>query len=148
MTKQDITQIPHYINGKKTATADAKSQAVFNPATGEVYAEVVLANKDEVNAAARRSRWTDYLPIQGNVHGVKIGEVVGGDRRKCWNIDGQPKARRVDLNFELYLGCLIVANRRSHCDEVSADIAQVSNAEGVLIQSRLERHKIRQRTKC
>ena len=69
MTKPDITQIPHYINGKKIATADAKSQAVFNPATGEVCAQVVLANKDEVHAAvaaasAAAPAWAETAPLK------------------------------------------------------------------------------------
>ena len=43
--------IAHYINGRKVAPEGGRRQAVFNPATGEVSAEVALAGIAEVEAA-------------------------------------------------------------------------------------------------
>lgn len=44
-------QLTHYINGERVPGASGNFQDVFNPATGEVHAQVPLANADEVRAA-------------------------------------------------------------------------------------------------
>lgn len=43
--------IPHYINGARVEGTSGRTSDVFNPATGEVQAQVPLANADELNAA-------------------------------------------------------------------------------------------------
>ena len=48
---QSSHQILHYINGKHTPSNGDRAQDVFNPATGAVSAQVVLASYDDVNAA-------------------------------------------------------------------------------------------------
>lgn len=69
MTKPAINQITHFINGKRTAITNAKAQPVFNPATGEVCAEVVLADQSEVNAAVAAASsaapaWAETAPLR------------------------------------------------------------------------------------
>ncbi len=45
------TQIPHFINGKRTAGQSTRTADVFNPSTGEVQAKVQMAGKADVDAA-------------------------------------------------------------------------------------------------
>ncbi|HZW22916.1 CoA-acylating methylmalonate-semialdehyde dehydrogenase [Noviherbaspirillum sp.] len=61
--------IQHYIGGRVTESSSGRKQAVFNPATGEVGAEVVLASVEEVNAAVAAARaaapaWADTAPLK------------------------------------------------------------------------------------
>ncbi|WP_137153731.1 CoA-acylating methylmalonate-semialdehyde dehydrogenase [Rhizobium sp. FKL33] len=51
-----MRQIGHYIDGKHVAGASGRKQSVFNPATGEVQAEVALASADELNAAVESAK--------------------------------------------------------------------------------------------
>ena len=43
--------ISHYINGQTVRSPNSRTQDVFNPATGEVTAQVALADVADVNAA-------------------------------------------------------------------------------------------------
>src|SRR5277367_2793031 len=45
------SQIPHFIDGKRTAGKSARTADVFNPSTGQVQARVPLASSAEVDAA-------------------------------------------------------------------------------------------------
>ncbi len=45
-----MEEIQHYINGKYVSGTSGKFSDVFNPATGEVQAQVPLASDDEMNA--------------------------------------------------------------------------------------------------
>jgi len=45
------TRIQHYINGRVVSSDSGRRQDVFNPATGEVSAQVDLASVEEVNTA-------------------------------------------------------------------------------------------------
>src|SRR6201986_3456531 len=45
------TQIPHFIDGKRTPGQSTRSADVFNPSTGAVQAKVPLAGKADVDAA-------------------------------------------------------------------------------------------------
>jgi malonate-semialdehyde dehydrogenase (acetylating)/methylmalonate-semialdehyde dehydrogenase len=61
--------IQHYINGKVVESASGRKQDVFNPATGEVSAQVVLASAEEVNAAVACARaaapaWGETAPLK------------------------------------------------------------------------------------
>lgn len=44
-------QIPHFIDGKRTAGQSTRTADVFNPSTGEVQAKVPMAGKADVDAA-------------------------------------------------------------------------------------------------
>jgi malonate-semialdehyde dehydrogenase (acetylating)/methylmalonate-semialdehyde dehydrogenase len=61
--------IAHYINGETVAGHSGRSQAVYNPATGAVARQVVLASADEVNAAVAAAKaafpgWSNTPPIR------------------------------------------------------------------------------------
>ena len=46
-----MKEIGHWINGKHVAGTSGRTADVFNPATGEVQAQVALASKAELDAA-------------------------------------------------------------------------------------------------
>ena len=60
-------QIGHFIDGKHVAGASGRKQPVYNPATGEIQAEVALASEAELNAAvasahAAQPKWAAANP--------------------------------------------------------------------------------------
>jgi len=62
-------EIGNYINGRVVASSSGRRQAVYNPATGAVAREVVLASAAEVNAAVAAAKaafpaWADTPPIR------------------------------------------------------------------------------------
>ncbi|MDO6461277.1 CoA-acylating methylmalonate-semialdehyde dehydrogenase [Granulosicoccaceae sp. 1_MG-2023] len=64
-----MLNIGHYINGRPLAGASGRSQAVYNPATGEQRAEVALASEAEVDAAVQAAAeafpaWAYMPPIR------------------------------------------------------------------------------------
>ncbi|MGE7370860.1 CoA-acylating methylmalonate-semialdehyde dehydrogenase [Neorhizobium sp. NPDC001467] len=54
MTTQTV--LGHFIDGKRVAGASGRHADIFNPATGEVQAQVALADVDEVRAAVASAR--------------------------------------------------------------------------------------------
>jgi len=64
-----IAQIPHYLNGRLQAGASGRMSEVYNPARGEVSAQVSLATREEVGAAVAAARdafpaWRDAPPLK------------------------------------------------------------------------------------
>jgi len=64
-----VNHIAHHVNGKPFAGASQRTQAVFNPATGQQTATVALANVADVNAAVAAAqaafpKWADTPPIR------------------------------------------------------------------------------------
>ena len=62
-------KIQHFINGKSVESTSGRDQAVFNPATGEETARVVLASVEEVHAAvaaasAAAPAWAEMAPLK------------------------------------------------------------------------------------
>lgn len=51
MSTESLPVIPHWIDGARTASASGRTAPVYNPATGEVQAHVVLADDAEIAAA-------------------------------------------------------------------------------------------------
>ncbi len=51
-----MRNIPHYINGARVEGTSGRTADVFNPATGEVQAQVPLANASELNAAIESAK--------------------------------------------------------------------------------------------
>ena len=47
------TQIPHYIDGQRTAGQSQRTADVYNPSTGQVQAQVPMASAADVDAAVR-----------------------------------------------------------------------------------------------
>ena len=63
------TDITHFINGKPQAATGGRSQAVYNPATGEATRQVQLASADDVNAAVAAAKaafpaWSEATPLR------------------------------------------------------------------------------------
>ena len=63
-----ITNIEHFIGGRRVAGKSGRSQPVTNPATGAVTGQVALANPAEVDAAVAAARaafpaWADTPPL-------------------------------------------------------------------------------------
>ena len=61
--------IGHWIDGRRTARADVRSQPVWNPATGQAARRVLLGNEVDVAAAVAAARaaqpaWGDMPPIR------------------------------------------------------------------------------------
>lgn len=61
------TQIPHFINGKRTTAGSTRTADVLNPSTGQVQAQVVLASVADVDAAVAgaveaQKEWAAYNP--------------------------------------------------------------------------------------
>ncbi len=64
-----MNHIAHHVNGKPFAGTSQRTQAVFNPATGQQTATVALANVADVNAAVAAAqaafpKWADTPPIR------------------------------------------------------------------------------------
>ncbi|MBE2262513.1 MAG: CoA-acylating methylmalonate-semialdehyde dehydrogenase [Burkholderiaceae bacterium] len=64
-----IANISHYINGARSTAPVARSQDVFNPATGDVTGRVALASRADVDAAVAAASaafpdWADTPPIR------------------------------------------------------------------------------------
>ncbi|MEB0135920.1 CoA-acylating methylmalonate-semialdehyde dehydrogenase [Actimicrobium sp. CCC2.4] len=64
-----VPVIQHFINGSIVESTSERRQDVFNPATGAVAAQVVLANVDEVNqavaaASAAAPAWAATAPLK------------------------------------------------------------------------------------
>jgi malonate-semialdehyde dehydrogenase (acetylating)/methylmalonate-semialdehyde dehydrogenase len=62
-------EVGHFIDGHAVPSRSGRRQAVFNPSTGAVARQVVLASVDEVNAAVAAARaafpaWADTPPIR------------------------------------------------------------------------------------
>ncbi len=63
-----MKSIGHFINGKEISGKSDRRGKVFNPATGEVQAEVAYAEKSELDNAvelAKRSGFTNYRRFAG-----------------------------------------------------------------------------------
>ena len=45
------TRIPHFIDGKRSELASTRTADVFNPSTGAVQAQVLLASATDVDTA-------------------------------------------------------------------------------------------------
>ena len=63
------TELGHYIDGRRVAGTSGRRQAVYNPATGAIARELVLASAAEVAAAVAAAKaafpaWADTPPIR------------------------------------------------------------------------------------
>ena len=61
------TQIPHFIDGRRTALANTRTADVFNPSTGAVAAQVLLASAADVDTAVAsaveaQKEWAAWNP--------------------------------------------------------------------------------------
>ncbi|WP_026357052.1 CoA-acylating methylmalonate-semialdehyde dehydrogenase [Mycobacterium sp. 141] len=61
------TQIPHFINGERTTAGSTRTADVFNPSTGEVQAQVLMASAADVDdavavAVEAQKTWAAFNP--------------------------------------------------------------------------------------
>ena len=80
-TPASIPLIGHFIHGEVVRGQSDRSQDVFNPATGEVSARVVLANAADVSNAVAKAQaafpaWSDIPPIRRARHMFKFLELL------------------------------------------------------------------------
>lgn len=66
---EDTSDVVHFIQGQRVRGTGTKSQAVYNPATGAVARQVLLASADDVNQAVACAKaafpaWADTPPIR------------------------------------------------------------------------------------
>jgi malonate-semialdehyde dehydrogenase (acetylating) / methylmalonate-semialdehyde dehydrogenase len=64
-----VSQIDHFINGKRFSGSGVRTLDVFNPATGEVAGQVRAATADDVDTAVRAARaafptWSATSPVK------------------------------------------------------------------------------------
>ncbi|MEM9277254.1 MAG: CoA-acylating methylmalonate-semialdehyde dehydrogenase [Pseudomonadota bacterium] len=82
-----MRQISHYIDGKLVEGKSGRFADVFNPATGEVQAQVPLANADELNAAiasakAAQPAWAAENPQKRARVMMKFVDLLNRDMGK------------------------------------------------------------------
>jgi malonate-semialdehyde dehydrogenase (acetylating) / methylmalonate-semialdehyde dehydrogenase len=75
------TQIPHFIDGQRTAGTSNRTADVLNPSTGEVQAQVPLASTAEVDAAVvvaveAQKQWAAWNPQRRARVMMKFVELV------------------------------------------------------------------------
>ncbi len=73
--------IAHFVNGHQVAAPHGRRQDVYNPATGEVCAQVALASEDEVNqavaaASAAAPAWAETAPLRRARILAKFRELI------------------------------------------------------------------------
>ncbi len=82
-----MQQIGHYINGEEVAGTSGRTADVYNPATGEVIAQVALADKSEMDkavavAAAAQPEWAAVNPQRRGRVMMKMVELLHRDMDK------------------------------------------------------------------
>ena len=109
----DIRDIGHYIHGERVASTSGRSQAVYNPATGAVARQVVLASVDEVNAAVASAKaafpaWSETPPIRRarvmnnflallNEHRDELAAMITAEHGKVFTDAQGEVARGIDI---------------------------------------------------
>ena len=81
------TQISHWVDGKAVAGTSGRQSDVFNPATGEVQAQVPLASTAEVDAAVKTAaaafeEWSQTPPLRRARVMFKLREILERDSKK------------------------------------------------------------------
>ena len=82
-----MEQIPHYIDGKRVEGRSGRTADVFNPATGEVQAQVPLASAEELDAAVASAKkaqpgWAAQNPQKRARVMMKFVELLHRDMDK------------------------------------------------------------------
>jgi malonate-semialdehyde dehydrogenase (acetylating)/methylmalonate-semialdehyde dehydrogenase len=111
--RQPITAIGHAINGHVVPGTSARSQDVFNPATGAVTGRVALAGSAEVDAAvaagaAAFPAWADTPPIRRarvmfkflellNIHKDKLAHMITAEHGKVFTDAQGEVSRGIDI---------------------------------------------------
>lgn len=82
-----MEQIGHYIGGKRVAGSSGRTADVFNPATGEVQAQLALASAEELRAAVENAKaaqpaWAATNPQRRARVMMKFVELLNRDMDK------------------------------------------------------------------
>jgi len=105
--------ISHYINGQMSTGQSGQSQDVFNPATGEVTGQVMLASQVDVDTAVAAAQaafpaWADTPPIRRarvmfkflqllNEHKDELAEAITKEHGKVFTDAQGEVARGIDI---------------------------------------------------
>jgi malonate-semialdehyde dehydrogenase (acetylating)/methylmalonate-semialdehyde dehydrogenase len=105
--------VAHFINGRAVAGTSGRHQAVYNPTTGAVARQVVLASADEVTAAvaaaqAAFSGWADTPPIRRarvmfkflelmNLHRDTLAAMITAEHGKVFTDAQGEVSRGIDI---------------------------------------------------
>ncbi|WP_374496592.1 CoA-acylating methylmalonate-semialdehyde dehydrogenase [Vogesella indigofera] len=73
--------LSHFINGQQTAGHGSRTSTVYNPATGQAQADVLLADSADVNAAVAAAKaafpaWADTSPLRRSRVMFKFKELL------------------------------------------------------------------------
>ncbi|MCV2350624.1 CoA-acylating methylmalonate-semialdehyde dehydrogenase [Paucibacter sp. Y2R2-4] len=109
-SSQDIT---HFINGRPQAASSGRSQAVYNPSTGQVARQVQLASQEDVNAAVASAlaafpAWADAPPLRRarvmfkflellNAHKEELAAMITAEHGKVFTDALGEVARGIDI---------------------------------------------------
>ncbi|MFU1519745.1 CoA-acylating methylmalonate-semialdehyde dehydrogenase [Vreelandella alkaliphila] len=107
------TTINHFINGQISQGSSGRSQNVFNPATGNVTGNVVLASEHDVDSAVQAAKaafptWADTPPIRRarvmfkflellNAHKDALAEAITKEHGKVFTDAQGEVARGIDV---------------------------------------------------
>ena len=107
------TAINHFINGQINEGVSGRSQNVFNPATGNVTGNVVLASAHDVDSAVQAAKaafptWADTPPIRRarvmfkflellNAHKDALAEAITKEHGKVFTDAQGEVARGIDV---------------------------------------------------
>jgi malonate-semialdehyde dehydrogenase (acetylating) / methylmalonate-semialdehyde dehydrogenase len=109
----DSATVGHFINGKREAPAGARKQAVYNPTTGAVARQVLLADEATVYAAvatakAAQVEWGDMPPLRRarvmfkflelmNTHRDTIAAMITAEHGKVFTDAQGEVTRGIDI---------------------------------------------------
>ena len=113
MPSVTTSTISHYVSGRTFAGVSARSQEVFNPATGAVSAHVALANSADVDAAVVSAQaafpaWSDLPPLRRarvmfkflellNLNKDKLAHMITAEHGKVFTDAQGEVARGIDI---------------------------------------------------
>jgi malonate-semialdehyde dehydrogenase (acetylating)/methylmalonate-semialdehyde dehydrogenase len=113
VTPRSHSTVEHWITGKLVRGAALRTQDVFNPATGEVARQVVMADRDDValavtSAAAAYPGWSDVPPIRRarilnrflallNEHKDTLAKIITQEHGKVFADAQGEVARGIDI---------------------------------------------------
>jgi malonate-semialdehyde dehydrogenase (acetylating)/methylmalonate-semialdehyde dehydrogenase len=89
--ERDVRVISHWINGAESASNSGRRSPVFNPATGEVQAEVALADQTEIDAAIASAEagyqvWKEYSIAKRQSVLFAFREILNSRKRELAEI--------------------------------------------------------------